>query len=264
MPMCFVIQPFDAGKFDKRYEQVFRPAIEAAGLEAYRVDKDPRVEIPIDAIEEGIRSAAICLADITTDNPNVWYELGYAFALGRPVVMVCSEERASKTYPFDIQHRTVISYLVEAPGDFDILRETLAQRMKALLESGAALEKIAESELIATFEGLSQAEILVLALVAGGASVPSYVTSIYSVKRSAEQSGLTNVGFSLGVRRLVAKGLVKICEYPDDNGDPYDVLLITESGWSWIELHEHLFVIHRPKRETAPDVKGFENEELPF
>jgi hypothetical protein len=63
MATCFVIQPFDAGKFDKRLEQVFKPAIEAAGLEAYRVDKDPRVDIPIDAIEEGIRSAAVCLAD---------------------------------------------------------------------------------------------------------------------------------------------------------------------------------------------------------
>src|SRR5919106_1440190 len=121
MATCFVIQPFDAGKFDKRFEQVFKPAVEAAGLEAYRVDQDPKVEIPIDAIEEGIRSAAICLADITTDNPNVWYELGYAFAAGRPVVMVCSSERTGRKYPFDIQHRTVISYLVEAPGDFDKL-----------------------------------------------------------------------------------------------------------------------------------------------
>jgi hypothetical protein len=40
-------------------------------LAPYRVDRDPAVEVAIDAIEEGIRSATICLADITTDNPNV-------------------------------------------------------------------------------------------------------------------------------------------------------------------------------------------------
>ena len=85
MGTCFVIQPFDRGKFDKRFEDTFRPAIEEAGLEAYRVDQDPNVEIPIEAIEEGIRNAAVCLADITTDNPNVWYELGYAFAAGKAV-----------------------------------------------------------------------------------------------------------------------------------------------------------------------------------
>ena len=37
MPRCFVIQPFDSGgKFDKRYLDVFRPAILAAGLKPYR------------------------------------------------------------------------------------------------------------------------------------------------------------------------------------------------------------------------------------
>ena len=72
MPTCFVIQPFDNGKYDKRFEDVYKPAIEAAGAEAYRVDRDHSVEVPIDAIEEGIRSAEVCLADVSDDNPNVW------------------------------------------------------------------------------------------------------------------------------------------------------------------------------------------------
>ena len=54
---------------------------------AYLLDRDPGVDVLIDAIEEAIRSA------ITTDNPNVWYELGFAFAAGRPVVMVCSQPK---------------------------------------------------------------------------------------------------------------------------------------------------------------------------
>jgi hypothetical protein len=64
MPRCFVIQPFDQGKFDKRYADVFRPAIEAAGLEAYRVDQDPSTSIPIEEIEASIRGATVCFADI--------------------------------------------------------------------------------------------------------------------------------------------------------------------------------------------------------
>jgi nucleoside 2-deoxyribosyltransferase len=98
MPTCFVIQPFDQGKFDKRYRQTFSPAIIAAGLTPYRVDEDAGVEVPIEAIEKGIQGATICLADITTDNPNVWYELGYAMAIGRQVVMICSTEREER-YP---------------------------------------------------------------------------------------------------------------------------------------------------------------------
>ena len=77
-PICFVIQPFDRGKFDKRYKDAFEPGLAKAGFEAYRVDQDPGTDVVIAAIEEGIRRAAICLADVTTNNPNVWYELGYA------------------------------------------------------------------------------------------------------------------------------------------------------------------------------------------
>lgn len=35
MEICFVIQPFDSAKYDKRYDDIYRPAIEAAGFEPY-------------------------------------------------------------------------------------------------------------------------------------------------------------------------------------------------------------------------------------
>jgi nucleoside 2-deoxyribosyltransferase len=89
MQPCFVIQPFDKGNFEKRFWDVYDPAIRNA--EPYRVDQDDGVQVPIESIEQGIRDAAVCLADITSDNPNVWFELGFAFASKRPVVMVCSD-----------------------------------------------------------------------------------------------------------------------------------------------------------------------------
>ncbi len=128
MAFCFVIQPFDSAKFDKRFNDIYRPAIEAAGLEAYRVDQDPGVQVPIESIEQGIRKATVCLADITEDNPNVWYELGFTFAANKPVVMVCSEERPGNKYPFDIQHRSIIPYMADAPSDFEKLRTNLRIR----------------------------------------------------------------------------------------------------------------------------------------
>ncbi len=55
MSYCFVIQPFDRAN-TKRFEDVFEPAIRAAGLdEAYRVDRDPTTTVLIDKIEERIR-----------------------------------------------------------------------------------------------------------------------------------------------------------------------------------------------------------------
>ncbi|MER0203656.1 MAG: hypothetical protein DU480_07300 [Nitrosomonas sp.] len=254
MATCFVIQPFDSGKFDKRFADIYKPAIEAAGLEAYRVDKDPSVLVPIDAIEEGIRKASICLADITADNPNVWYELGFAFASERPVVIVCSEERTGKKYPFDIQHRNIIPYLADAPSDFDMLRVNLTKRIQALLQKEETLQKLAEADPVAPVEGLSQAEIVVLAVIAGSSHLPSNAVSAYSAKRDAEQVGITNMGFNIGIRRLCAEKFIEIADIWDEqSGEPYDGVRITDAGWVWIDANESRFILHRSTKTNNSD-----------
>jgi len=258
MPTCFVIQPFDSGKFDKRFDDVYVPTIEAAGLEAYRVDRDPEVEVPIEAIEEGIRNAAVCLADITTDNPNVWYELGFAFATGRPVIMVCSNERTSTKYPFDIQHRTIINYKPESPSDFDSLKTTLCERIKAMLNKSEALRQIAEADQIAPTQGLTQTELMVLAILAGDSALPGASTMMYSLKEDSERSGLTAIGFSLAFRRLAAKKLIEVTEDWDEHREqPYSTARLTDAGWNWIESNESLFVLRKQPPKTFDD-------EIPF
>ena len=258
MATCFVIQPFDSGKFDKRFEDIYKPAIEAAGLEAYRVDKDPSVSVPIESIEDGIRQASVCLADITADNPNVWYELGYAFALGQSIVMVCSEERTSKKYPFDIQHRSIIPYQADSPSDFDKLKESLTVRIKALLKKNETLQKFSEVDPVAPVGGLSQAEILVLAIVAGSSYLPTSAVGAFSAKRDAERAGVTNMGFNIGIRRLSAKRFIEIVGLWDEQtNDPYDGIKMTDSGWTWIEQNEAKFVLHQPP------ISNF-NEDIPF
>ena len=250
MPICFVIQPFDSGKYDKRYQDIYKPAIEAAGLESYRVDNDAGVLVPIEAIEKGIKNATICLADITEDNPNVWYELGYAFASDRPVVMVCSGDRPGKKYPFDIQHRSIIPYAADAPSDFDKLRANLTAKLKAVSEKSEVLDQIAESTPIATIEGLTAIETLVLAVVAGEASMPEHAVSVFAAKRDAEQAGITNMGFNLALRKLTAKQFVSLENLWDERSDEsYSGLAITESGWQWIEANESRFVLHRPEKK---------------
>jgi hypothetical protein len=139
---CFVIQPFDdGGKFDKRYTDVFAPAIKEAGFDPYRVDTDPTVSIPIEEIQRGIRRANLCFADITLDNPNVWFELGYALATDKEICLVCSEDRTGK-YPFDIQHRTIIKYRVESKRDFESLQSRITERLKAIVDKSANLAAI--------------------------------------------------------------------------------------------------------------------------
>lgn len=258
MPTCFVIQPFDSGKFDKRFQDIYKPAIEAAGLEAYRVDQDPGVQVPIESIEKGIRQATVCLADITADNPNVWYELGFAYAAGKPVVMVCSEERTGKKYPFDIQHRSIIPYQADAPSDFDKLRASLTAKIAAIVKQDAVLEKIAGESPVNPVHGLSSPEVLVLAVIAGDAYLPDQATSVNSAKRAAERAGVTNMGFNLAVRRLLQKKFIQEKElYDEINSETYAGLAVAELGWDWIDTNESQFVLTRPEKEEIED-------EIPF
>jgi len=168
MDACFVIQPFDAGRYDKLYTDVYFPAIELAGYRPYRVDQDPSVSVPIDSIEAGIKSAVVCLADITEDNPNVWYELGFAFASNRPVVMICAENRQGRKFPFDIQHRSIILYKPDSLSDFEKLKTTITARMKAIVNRDEAIQLMSESETVRPVAGLSPPEIMLLTLLGGG------------------------------------------------------------------------------------------------
>ena len=92
----FVIQPFDKGQYDKRYKDLLEPAIRDAGLTPYRVNEAPPV-IPLDGIDK-CRKSEICLADVTTNIPNIWYEVGFAIANGKPVVLICLDPRPGQPY----------------------------------------------------------------------------------------------------------------------------------------------------------------------
>ncbi|MDR1246026.1 MAG: nucleoside 2-deoxyribosyltransferase [Clostridiales Family XIII bacterium] len=133
---CFVIQPFDGETFDRRYNDIIEPVIRETGLDPYRVDKDPSVAIPIKSIEEEITNSRLCVADITTDNPNVWYEVGYAFASHKDVILLCSDERTGG-YPFDVSYRNILVYKTKSPSDFACFTKTLIERIKAILFAGS-------------------------------------------------------------------------------------------------------------------------------
>lgn len=264
MPTCFVIQPFDsAGKFDKRYKETFVPAVIAAGLNPYRVDQDARADVLINSIEDGIRSAAVCLADITTDNPNVWYELGFAFAAYRPVVMVCSNERTDK-YPFDIQHRMIIAYKTEAQSDFKTLSDAITERLKVAAERGRELQQ-AESDPVAPISGLSQIEMTVLAVAAGTARGPDASFGLWSIRNDAEKTGLSNLAITLAIRRLTTKQFIEEAWVEDHGGDGYKGAKITNRGWDWIDANEDSFVLRRPQRKSRSAATAeISDDDIPF
>lgn len=258
MNRCFVIQPFDGGKFDKRFDDIFAPAITAAGLEPYRVDRDPSVTIPIEDIQSGIESSRACLADITTDNPNVWFELGYAIASQCEVVLICSDERTSR-FPFDVQHRNIIKYSTESSRDFDQLGEKITTRLKAMLEKEGRLGSLARmSSVAAAVEGLEQYEIASLVAVAQQLTEPTGGTSAYLIQQDMEKAGFTHIATTLGVRGLITKQMLESFEAEDYN-DVYTAYRVTEAGMAWLYQNTDKLKLKAdpPKPLSSDDVPPF-------
>jgi nucleoside 2-deoxyribosyltransferase len=256
---CFVIQPFDGDKFDRRYKDSFAPAIKKAGLEPYRVDSDLSGDILIDEIERGIKESDACLADITEDNPNVWFELGFALASRIPCCIVCSKERSTK-YPFDIQHRRVIQYDTESKGDYVALEESIRKRLEAMIKSKKSQEEMVRSSTASSSAGLGSCEVAVLGfLLAAEIEVPSVPG--YRLLRDMEETSFTKTRIGLAVSNLLNLKYIEIRIDADYNGNEANLYCVTDMGREWLrENPEGLPPFNPPtvKEEPIPE------DDIPF
>jgi hypothetical protein len=129
---CFVMQPF-APPLGDYYDKIFKPAIEKAGLQPVRADAEIfGTGKIIDQVWRGINAAKVLVAELTTRNPNVFYELGLAHALRKPVVLVSSNEA---DVPFDLHHIRVIYYDVTDPFWGTKLVEKVAENILSALKN---------------------------------------------------------------------------------------------------------------------------------
>lgn len=253
MDTCFVIQPFDKDKFDRRFDETFAPAIQNANLEPYRVDRDPGVRIPIDVIEKKIIESAICFAEITTDNPNVWYELGYAFACKKDVVMVCSDERKSQTFPFDIQHRHVISYTTGSAGDYKKLEDDITAKIKALQKNAQTVIQLNETPM-ADREGLKGHEIALLILIMENSFLSDDSISIRTLRYEMERAGYTAVATFVSAKTLEKKQMIRLFSEYDEGDEKFAACQITQNGENWILENQAELEFRLPKQHSPDDI----------
>lgn len=129
---CFVMQPFAAPLGDY-YEKIYKPAIEKAGLRPVRADAEIFATGKImDQVWSGINAAKVLVAELTSRNPNVFYELGLAHAMKKPVVLVSAKE---EDVPFDLQHIRVIYYDMSDPFWGNKLIEKVAENILSAIQN---------------------------------------------------------------------------------------------------------------------------------
>lgn len=122
--------------FNRVYSEFIGPALESAGLEPFRADQETRAGHIIADMFQELLVADLVVADLTTDNPNVWYELGVRHALrSRGVVIVCGRV----TTAFDLYtDRKLLYGLKDGAPDPTTLEEDkrkLAQMVKDTMDA---------------------------------------------------------------------------------------------------------------------------------
>lgn len=110
---CFVIMPisdaegYDKGHFTRIYEHLIKPAVIEAGFEPVRADETSKANFIVIDILKQILESDMAICDLSSRNPNVFYELGIRQSFNLKTVLI----KDSKTImPFDIAGIRTLPY----------------------------------------------------------------------------------------------------------------------------------------------------------
>ena len=114
---CFVVTGFGnktdyaTGRvlnLDKTYEQLVRPACDAVKVNAFRAI-DANLTGSIDSVMyRWIYQADMVIADLSTLNANVFYELGVRHAQRPNTTVIIAESVLVQKIPFDLDRKSVV------------------------------------------------------------------------------------------------------------------------------------------------------------
>jgi len=125
----FIVMPFKK-EFEDLYK-VYKAVCNDFGFDAVRTDKVISLEKIVPRILNGIRHSAFIIADVTETSPNVFYEIGFAEGLGRPIIATA---KVGTKLPFDIADTPVTFW--DDLGDLKAKLEPLINEVKTDLGKG--------------------------------------------------------------------------------------------------------------------------------
>jgi hypothetical protein len=123
----FAAMPFSSAYSDT-YFVAMSHAAEVNAATCVRVDHEEFIGDVVDQIKRLIRESVAVIADLSESRPNVLYETGYAHALEKPTIHICSTP--FKDLPFDVRNQNTLRY---RKGQTSTLREPLGERLRAIL-----------------------------------------------------------------------------------------------------------------------------------
>jgi len=125
--IVFAAMPFDR-KYDDTFFVAMTYAAEKVNAVCRRVDKEEFTGDIVEEIKRLINASIAVIVDLSESKENVLYEAGFAHALPRPTVHICSTNL--DRLPFDVRNWNTIEY---KPGGTVTLRRKLATRLASVL-----------------------------------------------------------------------------------------------------------------------------------
>ena len=117
---AFVIMPF-AEEFTDIYESGIKTVASECDVRTERLDEQIYDNDMLEQIYKEIDRCDFIIADMTARNPNVFYEVGYADAKKKLIILLTQN---SSDIPFDLKHRPHVVY----DGSIKKLKEELKSR----------------------------------------------------------------------------------------------------------------------------------------
>jgi len=127
-PTAFVIMQFSA-PFNELYTDVIAPVCAKHGIETVRADDTCGPGLILADVVGRIHESTMIIAEITPPNQNVFYELGYAHALGKPTILIASR---GKELPFDVSGFRTLFY-ENSIGGKNKIETDLSKHLRAIL-----------------------------------------------------------------------------------------------------------------------------------
>lgn len=246
-PLCFVLMPFGkkpdaAGSmvdFDAVYKDLIAPAIEEAGLDPLRADEEMTGGIIHKPMFERLILCEYAVADLTTANANVFYELGLRHAV-RPWSTVLLFAEGGRL-PFDVAPLRAMPYRLTpegAPAEVVSVKEALVKRLIEAHQA-AAEGRAADSPIFQLVEGFPE--------------IDHTKTDVFRdrVRYSAEIKGRLATARQQGIEALRAleKELGDIKDL--ESGVVIDLFLSYRAVKAWQDMIELVKKMSRPLAATV-------------
>ena len=102
----FVLMPF-SDELRTVYDGHIKPLVHRLGMTVARADDFFAASSVVSDVWNSIYAARVVIGDCTGRNANVFYEIGVAHTLGKPVILLAQDDA---DIPFDIRHMRVLIY----------------------------------------------------------------------------------------------------------------------------------------------------------